>query len=205
MMGLFSFSGRTTRLGYLGVGAVQFALLVVIVIGAVIVMAQAVHGAGSALVGGVLAVIVAVAVTGWIGLAATVRRLRDMGWPIGYGMAGLVLINMVGRAAIMPLGSQLHALPQGLGLMLMILGTCGGSMILLFWPSARSSSLDDIEAIFGGSDLDPQMPPFTPHPTSHPTFQNAPQPEPAFARPAFSAPRIDPSQPRAQFGLRGMV
>lgn len=195
MLGLFSFSGRTTRLGYLGVGFLQLAMLVGMVILAVATGIGGGKPSGSGILGAVGILILGSALTLWVGMACTARRLRDMGWPVFYGFAALILVNLVAGFLTSPLTSGLsQAAPQPAQYALRLLGSCAASFLLLLWPSARRANFDDIEAIFGG---EPDYPALAP-------------PEPAFARPAFTpqaAPtfaRPDPSQPRAQFGLRGV-
>lgn len=200
MLGLFSFSGRTTRLGYLGVGFLQLTLLIGMVILAV-AMGLGVSGgkpSGTGLMASIAVIFFGLIFTLWIGLACTARRLRDMGWPVLYGFIGLVVINVVARLFITPFTFDLEqSLPKPAAWAISTLVASTASIILTLWPSARRANFDDIEEIFGGDEREAEFEPLT-----------GPDAQPAFGRnfgaqPGFS--RIDPSQPRTQFGLRGVT
>jgi len=93
---LFSFSGRTGRLGYFAIGLVQLAVLA---FGFAVMIGLNPKGAaaspGGALVGGLVFVLAILLMT-WIGLAVIVRRLRDMGWPIIIGILAVMFLPGVG-------------------------------------------------------------------------------------------------------------
>jgi uncharacterized membrane protein YhaH (DUF805 family) len=92
---LFSFSGRTGRLAYFGISLIQ---IVVLIFGFAVMIGLNPKGAsvspGGAFAGGLM-LILAILLSVWIGLAAIVRRLRDMGWPIVIGLIAVLFLPFV--------------------------------------------------------------------------------------------------------------
>ena len=89
--GLFSFRGRLGRLGYLGVGAVQIVFLIV----GFSVLAMTPVKSGMSIVG-LTAILLASFALAWVGMAAMVKRIRDMGWNVVLGVLGALFLPFVG-------------------------------------------------------------------------------------------------------------
>lgn len=85
---LFSFSGRAGRLEYLGVGGLQF---IILAFGFATLLGMKAQG-GAALM--VLALVLVPFM--WVGWAVTVRRIRDMGWPIFLTILGVLFLPFFG-------------------------------------------------------------------------------------------------------------
>ena len=121
MRALFSFHGRTGRLAYLGIFAVQMMfLLVAIVLGG---GALALGSQGSMAGGALGALVIMGGLVGmiWIGAAAMVRRARDMGWDPAL-TAGLWYGGSVASVIVPPLAIPVF-LAQGVaGLFLIFKG-----------------------------------------------------------------------------------
>jgi len=87
---LFSFSGRTGRLAYFGVGLIQLVVLILAVVVAINLNPKGVGFPGAQGAGGVL--VATILVLTWISIASAVRRLRDIGWPIAVGLICLMFV-----------------------------------------------------------------------------------------------------------------
>jgi uncharacterized membrane protein YhaH (DUF805 family) len=87
---LFSFSGYTGRLGYLGATVAQAALIVVGF--GMLVGFSPKGGEGGSLPGALIGLGVACLASTWVWMAATCRRLRDMGWPVVPGLLGAMFL-----------------------------------------------------------------------------------------------------------------
>lgn len=182
---VFSFSGRTGRLGYFAISLVQ---LVVLAIGLGVMIGLNSKGAaaspGGAL-GSVSALLLAILIMTWMGLATIVRRLRDMGWPIIIGLlcvmflplVSLVLLFWPGNGERDPDPGVFSDEPQGSK------ADKGGGWL-------KRSAKAPISA-----DLAWMRPPAKP-------FVPAAQTQPVHASPK---PAIAPNGARAQFGLRGQA
>lgn len=84
---IFSFSGYTGRLGYLGVAAIQL-----LVLGLGFGMMLGTGPKPNAI--GLILFLVMMLVSVWVGLAGMVRRIRDMGWPIVLTLIGCFFLPM---------------------------------------------------------------------------------------------------------------
>jgi uncharacterized membrane protein YhaH (DUF805 family) len=199
---LFSFKGRTNRVGYLGIGFVQGMVIAI----AVVILTVLFKGGHSPLAVMAPAVIICVAalfVTVWLGLAVMARRLRDMGLPPGPSLAVILAISAAGQLA--------QVGHHGLGAFTPMALLFGGisaliGFALLFWPSAPTQGLGEskLDDIFGevAPELDKpvlvkapsRIMSVKPAPAAQPVFHPAPQPS---VRDASG--RV---VPRGQFGLR---
>jgi hypothetical protein len=83
---IFSFAGRTGRLAYLGISLLQ---LLIIGIGFGLLLGTSPKGAA-----GLVVLVLMFGLSAWVGLAATVRRIRDMGWPMVLTLVGFFFVPM---------------------------------------------------------------------------------------------------------------
>lgn len=132
---IFSFAGRTSPGGYIVLGgAILIILLAFQMAGAVTLGAamlepearsQASMANGLFTIGRWLAI--------YLGAAATVRRLRDMGWPVLWGAAGLVGVVLASRTLLLGVEEAVHSIDPVSGLARLAYAPL---LILVFWPSA---------------------------------------------------------------------
>ena len=203
---LFSFKGRTNRLGYLGIGFVQG----VVIAGAIIILAVVFKGRQApvaVLAPTVLVAVALIGVTVWLGLAVMARRLRDMGLPAIPSLVAILAISAAGQFARLGHHGQDALTPMALlfGGVSALIG-----FALLFWPSAPANGLDDdssLDDIFGEVAPQPDKPALVKAPSRlAPLFRAKPAPpaQPT-VRPAPLPSARDASGrivPRGQFGLR---
>lgn len=209
---LFSFEGRTNRLGYLATGFVQGLIIAaaLIILGAVFATRPP---SLAAMIPTLIIAVVLIGATIWMGLAVITRRLRDMGFPALPGLVVILLFS--GASQAMQFGHWTHPTVTP-GSLLMGAASAVTGFALLFWPSAPTPGLDDakLDDIFGDMD-GPDLKPLTP---DQPALVKAPSrlfpalppkpakpaPQPVFRAPPQPAVRDASGRvvARSQFGLR---
>lgn len=132
---IFSFAGRTSRSGYvLLCGALLIVLLAFQMAGALTLGAAMIEPEArpqAALAGGLFKAGPWLAI--YLAAAGTVRRLRDMGWSILWGAAGLAGAVLGLRTLLIGVEQAVHSIDPVSGL-----ARLAGAplLILLVWPSA---------------------------------------------------------------------
>ena len=201
---LFSFKGRTNRVGYLGIGFVQGAVITCAI--AVLVVVFKGHSPFAVLAPAVMACVALLFVTVWLGLAVMARRLRDMGLPPGPSLVVIFAISGAGQLA--GFGHHGAAGPAPTALLFGGLSALIGFALLL-WPSAPAEGLAEsrLDDIFGEVAPVLDEPVLVQAPSRIPPAKPAWAPQPVVRPPPRPSARDAAGRvvPRGQFGLRQSV